>query len=59
MIESFQLKATYNAIVDYNTNASGANWDDVLGANIDKKNPASLEFWKGWTKASVSSVYIF
>ena len=35
--------------------ASGATWDDKLGANIKSDDTASVAFWKGYTRLLVSS----
>ena len=39
--------------------ASGATWDDNLGANIKSDDPASVAFWEGYTHSPVSSNLIF
>ena len=35
--------------------ASGATWDDKLGANIQSDDAASVAFWEGYTRSPVSS----
>ena len=35
--------------------ASGATWDDQLGANIKSNDAASVAFWEGYTRSPVSS----
>ena len=35
--------------------ASGATWDNQLGANIKGDDAASVAFWEGYTQSPVSS----
>lgn len=43
-----QLKATYTAIVKYQTMTSGTHWDNVNGANITTQ--ADLDVWENYVK---------